>query len=371
MVNLKKSEIGISVYPDFYAKNDLKEQVERAAKLGYTRIFTSIQLGNLGFENTKDNVTEDFQYLFDRCDELRIIIHVDINDRVLKSVGGSPQDLSPIHRMKIKVLRLDGGFTDDEVAQMTNNPFNIQIEENSSMVDRPQQRIQCIKEKGDLKNYVTCHNFFPRNDTGLSFEDTVKFAKLYADQGIQNGVFIASLTSPNDLNASGNGVCTVEEHRYTPAHVAFSELRNTNLFDYILFGDSVPSQQELEAVARAASLDYVEVPVWLNRSLRPDLHALVSETKLLSRPDQPETTLRATQTRGSRKIKPELAIHRPQYAITLDNELSNRYEGELQIILRDLPPTPVANVIGQVKPYGKRLVEQVKYKSLPFKLKEE
>ncbi len=368
---MKKSETGISLYPDFYGPEALKTQIEKAAKLGYTHCFTSIQLGNLGFEKTKDNAADDFQFLFDLCDQHKIIVHVDINDRVLKQIGGSPSDLSIIHRMKIKVLRLDGGFSDEEVALMTNNPFGIEIEDNTSMVHEPQNRIDTIKRLGKLTNYVACHNFFPRNDTGLSFEDTVSLAQLYADHGIINGVFIASLDSPNDLNASGKGVPTVEEHRYCPPHIAFSELRNTGLFEIILFGDSLPSDEELKEVSRIAALDYVEIPVWLDASLPKQLKLAVTETLLKSRIDQPETLVRMTQTRQCMTIQPHHAINRPAYAITIDNILSNRYEGELQIMLRDLPPSPIANVIGQVKPYGHRLVHQIKANSLPFKLKEE
>jgi len=92
---------------------------------------------------------------------------------------------------------------------------------------------------------------------------------------------------------------------------------------------------------------------------------------MLSRPDQAESMIRATQTRKRLEIQPYNTIHRPSYAITLDNNRSNRYEGECQIMLKDLEPSLVANVIGQVKPYGKRLVEQVKSRSLPFKLRGE
>lgn len=368
---MKKTEIGISVYPDFYGASDLKQQVEKAAKLRYTHVFTSIQLGNLGFEKTKGEENQDFQFLFDLCEKFDMIVHVDINDRVLKKLGGSPKDLSCIHKMKIRVLRLDGGFSNEEVAEMTNNTYGIKIEENTSMVERPLNRIKMIQEKGNLDQFVACHNFFPRNDTGLSFKDTINLASLFASYGIKNGVFIASLTSPNDLNQSGNGVPTVEDHRYTPPHVAFSELRNTGLFDYILFGDSVPSDEELASVAHTASLEYVEVPVWLDVKLPESIKKIVTETVLISRPDQPETVLRATQTRQSIGIKSYHPIYRSAYSITIDNLISNRYEGEVQIMLTDLPPSTVANVIGQVKPYGKRLVEQIKYRNLPFKLTEE
>lgn len=368
---MRKTEYGISVYPDFYGKADLEHQIVRAAKLGYTRCFTSIQLGNLGFEHTKADAAQDFQFLFDLCDKHGLIVHADINDRVLKTLGGSPNDLKVIADRKIKVLRLDGGFSDEEVARMTANPYHIVIEDNTSMVLDPSKRIDTIKRLGNLKGYAACHNFFPRNDTGLAFEEALRLTRLYSAHGIQNGIFIASLTSPNDLNGSGNGVPTIEEHRYCPPHIAFSELRNTGLFDYILFGDSVPSDEELKAVSDIAQKDYVEIPVWLDKDLPDNLRKLVTETTSISRPDQPESVLRATRTRGDHKIAVHNAIRRPAYSITLDNVLSNRYEGELQITLKDLDPSPVANVIGMVKPYGHRLVDQIKQSAHPFKLKEE
>lgn len=368
---MKHAEYGLSIYPDFYGIEAIKNQVERAAELGYTRVFTSIQLGNLGFENTKEGVTDEFKSLFERCAHHHLILHVDINDRVLASLGGSPLNLKPIHDFHIQVLRLDGGFTDDEVAQMTHNPYGIRIEDNTSMVKNPRQRLETIKAKGNLQRYVACHNFFPRNDTGLDFDEAVRLAHVYADYGCQNGIFIASLHSPNDLNASGNGVPTVEEHRYVPSHIAFSELRNTGLFDYILFGDSVPRDDELVAVARVANAEVVEIPVWLDGSLRKDLRQRITETVFLSRPDQPVHLIRATQTRGNFNLEPHQTVQRHRYAITLDNRLSNRYEGELQILLDDLPPSPVANVIGQVKPVAKRLLKQIMARNLPFVLKED
>ena len=368
---MKKAAYGLSVYPDFYGLEAITHQIERAASLGYTHVFTSIQLGNLGFENAKEGITPEFEALFSLCAHHRMILHVDINDRVLASLGGSPDDLEPIHALHIGVLRLDGGFSDEEVARMTLNPYGIQIEDNTSMVHQPQHRLETIKTQGNLHAYVACHNFFPRNDTGLSFEETVELAQRYADYGCQNGVFIASLHSPNDLNASGQGVPTVEEHRYVPAHIAFSELRNTGRFDYILFGDSGPRDDELVAVARVAQSDVVEIPVWLDGSLRDDLRQRITQTVLWSRPDQPAQLIRATQTRGSYGILPHQTIFRHRYAITLDNDRSNRYEGELQILLSDLPPSPVANVIGQVKPVAARLLTQVMARQLPFVLKED
>lgn len=37
---MKKPELGISVYPQFTSMEDIKAQLNRAAALGYTRVFT-------------------------------------------------------------------------------------------------------------------------------------------------------------------------------------------------------------------------------------------------------------------------------------------------------------------------------------------
>ena len=42
---MRKVEIGLSVYPDFYRFEVIEKQLRLAKELGYTRVFTSIQIG--------------------------------------------------------------------------------------------------------------------------------------------------------------------------------------------------------------------------------------------------------------------------------------------------------------------------------------
>ena len=75
-------EIGISVYPDFDDLETIKKTLDTAKELGYKDIFTSIELGDLGFENTTIGINDKFQFLFEYCHQLDLEIHVDINDRM-------------------------------------------------------------------------------------------------------------------------------------------------------------------------------------------------------------------------------------------------------------------------------------------------
>lgn len=365
---LKKLEIGISVYPDFLTKEEIFQQVDVAAKLGYTRIFTSVQLGNLGFDAGKNEITEEFFYLFSLAKQYGMVVHADINDIVLESMGGTFSNLKPISDLGVEVVRIDGGFTDEQIAIMTHNPYGIMIEDNSSMFATATTRLDLIKEKGNMAQFMACHNFFPRNNTGLLFDDAVDYALLYQSYGCKNGIFIGSQLNRPHLNATGEGVCTVEEHRFTPAHIALMELRHTEAFDIIFFGDSMVDESVLAKVAHCAFSPVTELPVWLDEDVNPELKKALTTQVFYSRYDQPEQLVRMTQTRKIASFKPGNIVARNYLSITVDNELSNRYEGEVQIMLEDLPATRIANVIGQVKPVAARLVNDVTYGQIPFRL---
>lgn len=387
-------EIGISVYPDFDDLETIKETLDTAKELGYKDIFTSIELGDLGFKNTTIGISDKFEFLFEYCYQLGLEIHVDINDRMLKQIGGTPDNLQPIFDLKIKVLRLDSGFTHQEIALMTKNPYGIIIEENASMLQFPKERIETIVKEGNVQQYYACHNFFPLNETGLSYEDALASSKLFKSYGIKVGIFIGSLYSSRDLNDVGDHIVTIEDHRYKPSYIQAMELFVQPEFDYIIFGDSHPSLDELEKVSQVAcndslaifQQDYniekleendikdlycVEIPVWFDKGLNQDVKDQLTHMVFLSRPDQAELMVRGTQSRDTCACLSYNPIKREAYSLVLINEFANRYNGELQIPLTDLPAVHYANVIGQVKPYARKLVELIQYGKALFILKED
>lgn len=385
--------IGISIYPDFNNKEKIKQQLDYAKTLGYRIVFTSMQLGDLGFENTEVGLNDDFYFLFEYCHKIGMEIHADINDRMLFYLGAQIDNLKPISDLHIKVLRLDGGFTDHEVAVMTHNAYGIKIEENASMLQFPRRRIETIVEEGCINNYCACHNFFPLNETGLSYQDALNSARLFKLYGIQVGIFIGSLYSSCELNAIGRGIITIEDHRYKPSHIQAMELFAHEEYDYVIFGDTHPSLDELKKVSEVAKNDTLEVikskysverveeeldhiycielPVWLNTNIDEKLKKQLTSMVFVARSDQPKDLIRATQSRGISYVEVDNPIQRFPLSITLNNCLSNRYMGELQIVLEELPSVDYVNVIGQVKPYARQLLEEIKYGRVAFVLKEE
>lgn len=366
---MRKVEIGISVYPEYDDLKILKSQVERASKLGYTRLFTSMQLSVLGFENSHFDV-KVFKELFDFAHQHHILNHADINKEVFESLGASVDNVKVIKELGIDILRLDGGFSVSEIIELTRNPFHLVIEDNPFDDETSYEKAERILDEGNPLNYRFCHNFFPRNNTGLDFDETESLSSYLNDLGYGVGIFISSQSSPASLNPSGLGIPSIEEHRYHPPEIAFSELRNTDVYDVVFFGDSYPNLRDLEAVASIASKDYVELDVWLNKELSDDQHRIIVETLHHNRSDRSKHVIRSTQTRKRFDVPVASRLPRLKGMITLDNILSNRYEGELQIVLEDLEYSPVANFAGMVMPHCNRLLQQVKYKQVLFKLKE-
>lgn len=389
-------EIGLSIYPDFDDVETMTKTLDYAKTLGYKVVFTSIQLANLGFENTANvvEIEDRFQYLFDYCDKLGMEIHVDINANMLKQLGGSPNNLKPINDMKIKVLRLDDGFTPDEIAIMTKNPFGIMMEDNASMLWFPKEKLEIISTKGNIKQYCACHNYFPLNETGLSYEDTLSSTRLFKSYGVKVGVFIGSLYSSRELNDIGNHIVTIEEHRYKPSHIQAMEFFIHEEFDYLAFGDTHPTFEELRRVSEVAKngeLDHikqrytlinlreemingrycVELPVWFDQSMDEELKEKLTSMVFQARADQPDVLIRATQTRDICECTCYQPIERLPYSLVIMNEYENRYNGEIQIPLVPLPAVQHANVIGQVKPYANKLIEAIQYGQIPFVLKVE
>jgi hypothetical protein len=106
---------------------------------------------------------------FKKCKENGLSTSVDVSDISIKKFGVDKlSDLSKIEKLGIYSLRLDSGFTTDEIIELTNNKNKIKIELNASMTTELDKLLDLINKKGNIKNVLACHNFFPREFTGLS-----------------------------------------------------------------------------------------------------------------------------------------------------------------------------------------------------------
>ena len=372
-------DIGVSVYPDFYSVEVIGDYLKRAKELGFKRVFVSLILGDLGFENSAKPDKEIWGKVFSSCRELGLEASVDINAEVFAELGCSQDNLKPLADMGITRIRIDSGFTNRQLAVLTDNDAGISIEINgtlSSAADNEGDRaykevrlfLEMIKAQGNAGNLTACHNFFPLPGTGLSIEYVKTLNDIYNEYGVKVGGFVASQVSAKDLHKTGHGICTVEAHRYIPPHMAMSELFASG-FDYVIVGDSMAGDKELEDMSRCAREGYIEIPVIFYQYVSDEIRHRLLSMEFVSRVDQPAQLIRATDSRGL-YVTPCYCAPRDRYAISLNNSNSSHYMGELQIALQDLGSSAEHNVIGFVHPFGARLLECIKYGRNRFMLVE-
>ncbi|MEH7074322.1 MupG family TIM beta-alpha barrel fold protein [Neobacillus drentensis] len=371
-------EIGISVYPNFYPADQIKEYLEKASSYGFTKVFVSLILNNHGFEGAENVNANTWNDILSYCKKLGMTVSADMNDEVFNELGCTLNDLTPLQKMSITKLRIDGGFTSQEIALLSKNQQGIQIEVNASMSSSDNQHgnalrecrefLETIEKEGNIGQLTACHNFFPLPDTALSLEDIRVINNLFASFGVPVGGFIASQLSPKDLHHLGHGVCTIEKHRFLPCHIAMQELF-ANGFDDVLIGDSFADLSELIEMARCYKQDYIEIPVVFNHFVPHKTKMTIQESILISRVDQPANLIRATDTRGM-EVPPCYCAPRGMYTVSVLNNRSAQYEGEVQISLKDLGHSVEHNVIGFVHPFAKDLLPYILAGKNKFRLVE-
>ncbi|HML36359.1 MAG TPA: MupG family TIM beta-alpha barrel fold protein [Bacillota bacterium] len=372
-------DIGVSVYPDFYPIESIRKYLERAKELSFRRVFMSLILNDLGFENSIKPDRRTWGEVLSICRELGLEASADINAETFKELGCSQNDLKPLADMGITRIRIDSGFTKEQMVLLTGNRFGISIEINGSLSSFTANEggrayrdmellLKEIKTCGSIDNVTMCHNFFPLPGTGLSLEYLKNLNGIFKAHGVKVGGFVASQVAEKVLHKTGHGVCTVEAHRYIPPHIAMAELFAEG-FDYVLTGDGMASGEELEDMSRCAREEYVEIPVVFHRYIEDEVKRRLLSMEFISRVDQPEQLIRATGSRGLH-VSPCYCAPRNRYAISLNNSDSSHYMGELQIALQDMGSSAEANVIGFVHPFGVRLLECIKYGKNRFKLVE-
>lgn len=371
-------EIGISVYPNFYPLDQIKDYLELAHSLGFKKVFVSLILNNHGFEGAEDVNANTWNDLLSYCKELGMNVSADMNDEVFNELGCTLTDLTALQKMGITKLRIDGGFTSEEIALLSKNQQGIHIEVNASMSSSDNQNgnalrecrafLETIEKEGNIGQLNACHNFFPLPDTALSLEDIRPINDLFASFGVPVGGFVASQLSPKDLHHLGHGVCTIEKHRFLPCYIAMSELF-ANGFNDVLIGDSFADLSELTEMARCYKQDYIEIPVVFNPFVPQNTKIKIQESILLSRVDQPANLIRATDTRGM-EVTPCYCAPRGKFTISVLNNRSAQYEGEVQISLKDLGQSVEHNVIGFVHPFAKDLLPYILAGKNKFRLVE-
>ena len=367
--------LGVGVYPDYTGMDEIKAYLISAKKLGFGYVFTSLLLGDLGYAGSNRDSFEAFRELGKFCAWNELHLCADVDERTFARLKATPSDLSVFKELGLNTLRVDGGFSPKELIMMSSNTLGLDLAINASAafmagpdsVNLLLELLNATTAHGNLENLAACHNFFPLPETGLDMEFANKLNAVFHERGVRVGGFVASQTAPPMIYTEGCGLPSIEAQRYLPPHLSAAELFAAG-FAGVIIGDYPASTEEMRRVVRSAESP-LDIPVVFDSGVDRGAIEKLLATPLRARLDQPESIIRAANSRGI-AVKPYRTGHRPAYTVTLCNERAGRYMGEVQISLRDLCPSHNHNVIGFIHPDARRLATYLKGGAFEFVLSE-
>ncbi len=319
---------GIALYPglDNSAEENIK-LIENAAALGYRKLFVSLHIP----ETNKEQLEKEMAGLLRQAVKYRM--------EVVADIGPDTQDMQGITS-----LRLDDGFSPEQVGKLLSSNGKRKIVLNASTVT--EEFLQELQKSGvDFRRITALHNFYPRENTGLStgFFEGQNF--LLSKYGIKAGAFIASQAGPRGPLYAG--LPTLERTREMVSGLAARYLAVLGAED-IYFGDGRPSDQELREVAAVQDGRVVLTLLGVTRQTR--LREFLQNTFMV-RPEGAADLIRTRESRVLLKgqtIEPSVMQMRPAGTVTIDNKYFGRYQGELSIVRRLLPPEFRTTVVGHI-----------------------
>lgn len=317
---------GVSIFPglDYSVKENIN-YMERAFKNGIEYIFTSVHIP----EPDRKKVRDEFEIILKEAEKREMKVIVDVSKGFF--------DEFCWENYKIEALRLDFGFNDNEITELSRK-YNIQL--NASAVSEEWME-RLVKGGLNTEKLSVCHNYYPRSNTGISIEFLTERNKFFKKAGLKTMAFV-----PGSKYRRGplyEGLPTVETHRNVHILVGAQELIHAET-DVILIGDSMAGNEELEAFGKAEKGTWL-LPILLFKEAK-ERYADFLFQEHIHRLDTAEDVIRSEKIYNEKTVEVFNAGIRPAGAVTLDNKHYGRYAGSLQILKKDLQTDHRVNVLG-------------------------
>ncbi len=321
-------DTGISVYAglDDYSKEENKKYLIRAKELGITHVFSSAHI------NEAKTSFEELQSIIDECNNLGLKLSLDVSKPIMSKF--------PIFN-GLFALRLDYGFTDEEIIKLSHDaPYLVEL--NASTLSY--EHIKSLIDNGiNTSRTRFTFNFYPKLYTGHDIKDVYNKAKICNEVGIYVGAFIPSHVGFRP--PMYEGLPSVESHRNMLLDNAIEELKACGV-NGIYFGDAYASEEEISTLVL-----HNDSSILLKLKLNIEdesLDYLYNKTYRI-RPDLNNYILRVSSLRSTDEIISYNTVERKLYDVTIDNSKFKRYAGEINIVLQDLPKDERVNVIGRIE----------------------
>ena len=334
---------GISLYPGL--DNTPAENLallEEAAHDGIRRIFTSLHIPETDVSALKQEIGTLLQAA--RRHGMEVIS--DVSPATCQLLDLPDFNPTSFRMLGITTLRLDYGFSAEEIARLTHRFPEMRFQLNASTITR--RILKDLQDAGtDFSRIDALHNFYPRRGTGLSEQSLVHANILLHRYGIRVGAFVAS--QGRRRSPLKDGLPTLEEHRDEAAELSARHLVALGC-DSVFLADSLPTAEEIQGIGHLQGDQVTLHARYMTKD--PVQRELLAHT-FTARLDEARDAIRAQESRSiiakaHATIAPETAEARPRGVVTIDNKQAGRYMGELEIVKKNLPADPRVNVCARI-----------------------
>lgn len=325
--------------------------IDRMHTAGVQTIFTSMHIP----EDDPTDTLASLKQITKKMNEYKMELMIDVSSDTFNIYNIKKEEAKEFFtELGVSSLRMDYGFSYQEMKDLSEN-FKVVL--NASTIN--DQTSEDLKAVGfDLSDITVCHNFYPRENTGLGQEFLYERNAYLNEKGYRIQAFIVG-----DKEKRGPiyaGLPTLEEHRHADPLYAYLDLVENFFVDEVLVGDIEMSENNLKRIDGWMSDEIISLPMteW-NEELPKNFYEVQ-----MNRPDVAADVVRSSQSRIVLKdeaIGPlNNNVKRPIGTITIDNDKYGRYAGEIQITKKDLPADERVNVLGKIKDETIPLLEFIK-----------
>lgn len=323
-----------------YLNEDLKESdynyICKMKDFGFEEVFTSLHIPEYDTSLYKKRLIA----LGEVCKKSDIRLTVDISPSALETIGLSLKNSNEIKQIGITGIRFDYGFSMKEIAQLSHELF---VALNASTI--MPHHVEVLKANhANFENMEAWHNYYPRNETGLSKQFLEEKNSMLKTWGFTTMAFV-----PGDRLIRGpvySGLPTLEKHRGHHSLSSAIELLTDTSTDKVFIGDPRLSKETMKQFQAFLK----EKTILLFGTMLDHAPNYITNN-FHNRCDVARDVVRLEEARSlvAGTIQPQNIIAREKGSITIDNFNYGRYMGEIQITKNDLPSDPRVNVIGGIR----------------------
>lgn len=313
--------------------------IDRMHEAGVETIFTSMHIP----EDDPVDTLDSLKQITKKMNEYGMELMTDVSAGTFDIYNVKKDNAKEFFtELGVSSLRMDYGFSYQEMKELSKS-FKIVLNA-STINDETSKELEAVGF--DLSDITVCHNFYPRENTGLGREFLYERNAYLNKKGYRIQAFIVG--NKEKRGPIFAGLPTLEEHRYADPLYAYLDLVENFFVDEVLVGDIEMNEESLERLDNWIENRVISLPI---DSLYGDVPSVFNDEHI-NRPDVAADVIRSSQSRIVLKdetIEPlNSNVERPVGTITIDNRDYGRYSGEIQVMKKDLPADERVNVLGKI-----------------------